>query len=243
MVLVKFCCNFRVTFINPFIINYTMSQKITPEQQRAVQVLLFNLPNWKEYYQPELSSSMFPTNFMAFSTEPFHKLPHDDTWIWNQSNAKVTTELDQYHECTLQKMNTRKRKNCPKAPSFKIWLFALNKKNQPSHLYFLWCEKGLTTKTPVKFPDTSCLRNNNPANFYSDVKPQMMPHENSFLGFDNDQQYCNNNQQFGNNNQFCNNQQYFSNQPNSYAQPIHLDDLSFLKPFIEQDVAMELGWY
>merc|ERR1711976_412388 len=137
-----------------------------PEQQRAIQVLLLNLPHWKEYYQPEVGSEfaqipMFSSNFMAFSTEPFRKLPHDDTWIWNQSNAKVTTELDQYHECTLQKMNTRKRKNCPKAPSYKIWLYALNKKNQPSHLYFLWCEKGVSQKqqmTPlISQNDLQCL--------------------------------------------------------------------------------------
>ena len=145
------------------------SSKITPEQQRAIQVLLLNLPHWKEYYQPEVGSEfaqipMFASNFMAFSTEPFRKLPHDDTWIWNQSNAKVTTELDQYHECTLQKMNTRKRKNCPKAPSYKIWLYALNKKNQPSHLYFLWCEKGVSQKqmTPlISQNDLQCLDNYN----------------------------------------------------------------------------------
>lgn len=207
------------------------SSKITPEQQRAIQVLLLNLPNWKEFYQPELGTSMFPTNFMAFSTEPFHKLPHDDTWIWNQSNAKVTTELDQFHECTLQKMNTRKRKNCPKAPSFKIWLFALNKKHQPSHLYFLWCEKGLPSKCQLQFPDTTMTNNMSfssaslsPMSYYPDSK--------TFSPFENQ---CN--QQFYNNN----------NQQQCYAydapQPISIDDLSFLKPFVEQDVAMELGWF
>eukprot|EP00012_Vannella_robusta_P002775 CAMPEP_0206185818 /NCGR_PEP_ID=MMETSP0166-20121206/2035_1 /ASSEMBLY_ACC=CAM_ASM_000260 /TAXON_ID=95228 /ORGANISM="Vannella robusta, Strain DIVA3 518/3/11/1/6" /LENGTH=211 /DNA_ID=CAMNT_0053601087 /DNA_START=35 /DNA_END=670 /DNA_ORIENTATION=+ len=209
------------------------STKITPEQQRAIQVLLLNLPNWKEFYQPELANNMFPTNFMAFSTEPFHKLPHDETWIWNQSNAKVTTELDQYHECTLQKMNTRKRKNCPKAPSFKIWLFALNKKHHPSHLYFLWCEKGLPSKNQVHFPES--MNNNSyssaslsPMSFYEDTKPH----------FEN-QNLCNNQQYFCNNNQSMFDTDMFDEQ----SQPICLDDLSFLRPFMEQDVAMELGWF
>merc|ERR1719262_669932 len=176
------------------------SSKITPEQQRAIQVLLLNLPHWKEYYQPEVGSEfaqipMFASNFMAFSTEPFRKLPHDDTWIWNQSNAKVTTELDQYHECTLQKMNTR------------------NKKNQPSHLYFLWCEKGVSQKQQmapiISQNDLQCIDN------YT-VYPQTQYVEYTKSSHE-----------------------YY---PTQESFDITLDDLSFLRPFMDQEVASEFGW-
>lgn len=228
------------------------SSKITPEQQRAIQVLLLNLPNWKEFYQPELGASMFPTNFMAFSTEAFHKLPHDDTWIWNQSNAKVTTELDQFHECTLQKMNTRKRKNCPKAPSFKIWLFALNKKNQPSHLYFLWCEKGIPSKCQLQFPDTT-MTNNMHMNMNNNMNMNNMHMNNNMNNMNNmsyssaslsPMSYYSDSKQFNPFENQCN-QYYGNNNQNymGYEQPISIDDLSFLRPFVEQDVAMELGWF
>merc|ERR1712170_267149 len=113
----------------------------TPEQIRAVQVLKEALGQWKKYLVRELPSKMFETNYMAFSTEPFHKLPNDGDWHWNQSNAKVTTYLDNGEEVVFQKMNTRKKKNCIKAPSYKIWVYHITLPNNSSQLHFVWCEK------------------------------------------------------------------------------------------------------
>jgi len=128
------------------VLRHSKSPKNTPEQQRAIGVLIKALPlRDTMYIKTKNRYKMFPTNFMAFSSEPFHKLPHEDHWMWNQSNAKVSTKLDSGAEVTFQKMNTRKKKNFTKAPSYKIWLFTVLSNTSNEEFFFMWCEKGLNT--------------------------------------------------------------------------------------------------
>lgn len=129
---------------------------LAPEQQKAVATLLSNLPRLSELYLNGQQPNEFcKTGFVAFSGQPFPKLPHDDTWIWNQSNGKVTVQLEGGNFVTLQKLNTRKKKNCPKPPSYKVWMFYLSRSTQQPHfLNFIWCEKGINDSgdNPVPSP-------------------------------------------------------------------------------------------
>lgn len=87
------------------------------------------------------SETMFPTNYKIFF-RTLTNLPHGDSWLWNQSNAKVNVNLPEC-DVLMQKMNTRRRKNGPKAPFYKIWLFSLKEKSSDNIcMYFIWCEKG-----------------------------------------------------------------------------------------------------
>lgn len=135
---------------------------LTPEQQRAYNVLTDNIDNWKNLQYAKLyAKNMFHTSFVTFSYEPFVKenLPQDPLWIWNQSNAKTTIRLDETRSVTIQKMNPRRRRNCPKPPSFKLWLFVITDDFGGPNLYFLWCEKGLTptekSMTPLAYREFS----------------------------------------------------------------------------------------
>jgi len=82
------------------------------------------------------------TDFFCFSLDPFPKLPHDEGWIWNQTNKKITITLADNTVLTVQKLNARRRKNQPKAPSYKVWQFKHTSEKEPKTLYGIWCEKG-----------------------------------------------------------------------------------------------------
>merc|ERR1712137_1230575 len=88
---------------------------------------------------------MFASNFMAFSKVQYNRdnLPGDDGWIWNQSSGKVYAQVNGMR-IMLQKMNPRKRRECSTAPSYKLWLYTIDRADLPT-LYFLWCEKGLSS--------------------------------------------------------------------------------------------------
>ena len=129
---------------------------LTPEQQRAYNVLTDNIDNWRNLQYPKQARNMFESNFVAFSFDPFTKdnLPKDPLWIWNQSNSRTTIRLDDTRMVTIQKMNPRKRRDCPKPPSYKIWLFNIVDDFGGPNLYFLWCEKGVTATSKKVCPSS-----------------------------------------------------------------------------------------
>jgi hypothetical protein len=139
-----------------------IKSKVTPEQERAVKQLYQNIPRWRELLQNQPLSAIMGTGFFSFSASPFPKLPHDNSWIWNQSNGKVSVELEsgenQIYHVTLQKMNARKRRGCPKAPSYKAWLYTLAHKASaesveiPPMLHAVWCEKGSSGNGQEEIP-------------------------------------------------------------------------------------------
>lgn len=134
---------------------------LAPEQQKALNVLLHNISRASELFlKNDTPPSKFcTTGFVAFSTKPLPKLPHEESWIWNQSNGKVTVHADGYY-VTLQKLNTRKKKNCSKPPSYKVWMCYISRAVQePPHLNFIWCEKGIANDDSSS-PDSSSSDSN-----------------------------------------------------------------------------------
>lgn len=116
-------------------------QQLTPEQNKAVQKFLTAKPNWHET-QVNFPPHVLPTNFFSFSLDPFPKLVHDVAWIWNQTNSKISVTPECGGELILQKLNARKRRGYPKAPSYKVWQYTFDQKEVPTKLYAIWCEKG-----------------------------------------------------------------------------------------------------
>lgn len=123
-------------------------QQLTPEQNKAVQKFLSLFPDWKEQ-QIDMPKTVLPSNFFSFSLNPFPKLIHDISWIWNQTNSRILIKLDDDDNCgdlVLQKLNARKRRGYPKAPSYKVWQFSYSQEKEPSSIFGIWCEKGFDGK-------------------------------------------------------------------------------------------------
>src|SRR3990167_7539592 len=122
--------------------------QMTKEQQKALAVLLKNLPNFHSFthncYRINKTGALLPTNFIAASYEPISKtsIPRENFWSWNQSNAKIIVKAGQQTTITFRKISTKKDVNCSaNAPSCKIWLYEVASLwGLPQ--YFLWCERG-----------------------------------------------------------------------------------------------------
>lgn len=129
---------------------------LSPEQQNAFNVLVKHLVRFSSIerlcYRPK---EMFPTGYVACTNFPLTKenLPVDDSWVWNQSNAKVTVPLDASRTVAIQKMNPRKRRNGPSAPSYKLWIYVISELKEKD-LYILWCEKGVVGYLPKIYADS-----------------------------------------------------------------------------------------
>ena len=123
-------------------------RSLTPEQHKAVQRFLQAKTAWKENLQ-SLPPFVLPTDFFSLATTPFPKMVHDATWIWNQTNSKINIPIPECDgELILQKLNARKRRGCPKAPSYKVWQYTLEQQQEPQKLFGLWCEKGADGTQP-----------------------------------------------------------------------------------------------
>merc|ERR1712083_633936 len=88
---------------------------------------------------------MFYTDYVACTNVfPLTKenLPVGDSWVWNQSNAKVSVALDSQRVVSIQKMNPRKKRGAASTPSYKLWIYIISQRGEKD-LFFIWCEKGL----------------------------------------------------------------------------------------------------
>lgn len=117
--------------------------RVSPEVQRAFNVLLQNLPRQHELAVTDLPNQLLSTGFKAFSTDPITKynIPHTCEWTWRQSNGKVLLALSGTDNVTIAKLSPRRTSSATtKQPSYKVWIFEINSEN--GNLWFLWCEKG-----------------------------------------------------------------------------------------------------
>jgi hypothetical protein len=142
----------------------TVDQLQKPEQIRAIETLQKSLPAFESLYTEQIDTdTMFPTNYSCFFNN-LVRLPHGETWLWNQSNAKVNVELSDY-VVLMQKMNTRRRKNGPKAPFYKLWLYSIKSQSDPNFsTQFIWCEKGAESaqSSPVSSPQQQVVQVHSP---------------------------------------------------------------------------------
>src|SRR3990167_826981 len=123
---------------------------LTKEQKVAYSVLQQNWQNIDKLLMGsqtlKRNGPLLKTNFVGFSFYPIEKttIPVDNYWCWNQSNAKVSVQIDMFTTITFRKVSTKKKSSSTlPAPSFKIWLFEIESMISASK-YFIWCEKGVT---------------------------------------------------------------------------------------------------
>lgn len=122
---------------------------LSREQNNALEVLLRNKSRFHSLLANakcvSKNSPLPETDFIASATQPFKisKFPREKHWSWNQSNAKVSTTLEDGTVVTMKKISPRTRSTIGTVPSYKIWIFHLEKQNE-ADAFFLWCEKGCT---------------------------------------------------------------------------------------------------
>ena len=121
-----------------------MDKELTAEQQNAISIVLGAIDNWADQlYDCTNKVNSVQTNYLGFSKTPIKRehLPRESHWVWNQSNAKVKTVVNNL-EITLQKFNARKKpKSTIRQPSLKIWIYSImNHTEFP--IYCIWCERG-----------------------------------------------------------------------------------------------------
>lgn|SRR3990167_1147866 len=124
-------------------------KQLTREQNLALINFIRNYHAFDSFqanvHRLKKNAQLLPTNFMVSSYEPIStaSLPRGSTWCWNQSNAKVFTQLDPSTILVFRKISTKKKTtSVVSAPSYKVWLYEVQRIGLCNQ-YFLWCEKGL----------------------------------------------------------------------------------------------------
>lgn len=122
-------------------------KKLTKEGSNAISVLRKNYDDWdgKAFPSLHVTEDDMKTGFTGFSREPI-TLQRGSTWRWNRTVNLINLNFGPKTTLTLQKMNSRSCNEQP-APSFKVWLFTIEKHNE-NLLYFIWCEKGTSDDIP-----------------------------------------------------------------------------------------------
>lgn len=121
---------------------------VSPEQKRALQMLLKNWPSGQQLRNPPPLPSSFRTGYIRSSSHnvTVEDLPSEEFWIWRQCNAKVATQIDDITTVIIQKFNTRDKKSVKnttnmKRPTYKLWNLRVLQKNIA--FTFIFCEKGI----------------------------------------------------------------------------------------------------
>ena len=123
-----------------------MEPQLPYERKNALGVFLHYLPVRKHFQILACNLSvhhpLLPSDFIAFSSSPFHAIPRDDSWDWCQSGCRSLVKVDNV-VVSFRKLNARKKRSSTiKPPALKLWLFEA-RINQEEDVYFVWCENGI----------------------------------------------------------------------------------------------------
>ena len=213
-----------------------LSEALTPEQRKAIKVVQECLPLWHQYLCDDVTrSEICFTDYKAFTTQKvsYSDLHHGTNWTWNQSNAKKKVVLENDIAVIVQKFNTRKkRKNtpCPNGIIFKLWMFSIYKNSDNSFLgIFIWCEKGYpplnTYYVPQQQQQVQMVSQDNYYNV-TVAPPPVVSVEDDYI-FNNS----------------CSNDPIYNYYNYTGVPPtLTLEDLDFLRPFVDDQTAASLGW-
>ena len=140
-------------------------RNLSREQSVAIQKFKENKERFYGALERQFSCKkkhpLLETDFIAACHQPFKKakLPREEGWCWNQSNAKAAVMVEG-KLINFRKISPRKKSKSGKAPFFKIWLYH----SVHEDLHFLWCEKGedragINTEIGRIFPHRIELKN------------------------------------------------------------------------------------
>ena len=117
-----------------------------PEQRRALDVLSSHLLQWENNFVDEYTLPQLTRQDNRFFTSQSLQtanLPRGEKWQWNQSRSKTTFVVGEELRISFCKLNTRKAKDVmARSPPFKVWIFHLDFMQEDFSLHFAWCEKG-----------------------------------------------------------------------------------------------------
>merc|ERR1711879_212482 len=119
-------------------------------------------------------------------------LPHEKSWLWNQSKSKTVVPLNETESVTIAKFNPRKhpRTTIKSQPAYKLWVCQITSPNELyQNLHFLWIEKGKESEAAAP-PLVKTVK-----------------------------------------------------QPKKKSCTLKLSEFSFLREFMDPQVACQLGWY
>ena len=201
----------------------TTDNNLTPEQRKAIKVVQDCLPMWHQYLCDDVTGQeICYTDYKAFTTRKisYSDLHHGANWTWNQSNAKKKVIFENDISVVVQKFNTRKKKKTAETDGtiFKLWMFHVYKHSENSFLgVFIWCEKGYAPlNTYYNSP------NNNPCYYYnSQPMTSYFPATSEDL-FPAPTPTC--------------------STPSAQVPSLTLEDLDFLRPFVDDFTAASFGW-
>jgi len=200
------------------------SVKLSPEQERALGVFM---SNYSSFYQATIipvddltvdnvtiqNSVMYVVGRIGRKT-----LPHDPDWIWNQTKSKVTVNFAPREQVILAKLNPRKHSKSSsdsQHPSYKLWdCEIISDRTQGAQIHFLWVEKGKANawSSPPLVKSPSSEKSE-PPSIEITPSPTPTPASNTVVS------------------------------PISTSfDEIDIRDLSFLKDFIEPQLASQFGW-
>ena len=195
------------------------SENLTPEQRKAIKVVQESLPFWNQFLcsdpgAPDIITTDTKTFILQKIT--YSNLHHGQDWIWNQSNAKKTVAFENDISVVVQKFNTRKKNKTSTTDGmiFKLWMFYVYKQSENTFLgVFIWCEKGYPPFVPQK--TNFPMRRDNTCDYCIDANTHPIIPIHDISGSISENEV-----------------------------PVHLtlDDLDFLKPFVDEQTAFSFGW-
>ena len=130
-----------------------LDSKLTPEQTRALNVLLEAWPPNAIKEEDLTVSDITVTGSLIYTRKSVRRvdLPHENHWLWNQSKAQSTAI---FNEASLKiiwyKINPRKKpQSNDRYPAFKVWVFKIFHSTSDDELHCLWCERGKDTPESI----------------------------------------------------------------------------------------------
>jgi len=188
-----------------------------PEQRRALDVLSSHLLQWENHFVDDYTLPQLTRQDNRFFTSQSLQtanLPRGDNWQWNQSRSKTTFSLGDELRVSFCKLNTRKAKDVvTRSPPFKVWIFHLDFLREDLTLHFAWCEKG--DRAPADISTSMSVKPVKQAGFHHRVPVYS---ENSLST-------------------------PVVELPTTCIDQISVEELYFLRDFIDVELGQEFGWW
>mmetsp|Transcript_26512 Transcript_26512/g.40856 ORF Transcript_26512/g.40856 Transcript_26512/m.40856 type:complete len:175 (+) Transcript_26512:152-676(+) len=131
---------------------------LQPEHERVINDLSRKLSAPISYSMVHtLTTEIWEKGCFKFFKEPVtaKNIPSGTDWRWNQTKSTVCGTLGTDVEVMLHKLIPRKKPSITgklQLPSLKIWRMEIkHKASTEPHLHVLYCEKGITFSSTLKF--------------------------------------------------------------------------------------------
>ena len=212
--------------------DYFTMPNLKPEHERMVNVFLSNFSCF-DSYQATIIEHISIEDVVTHNNTLFvlgkvgrKTLPHEPAWVWNQSKSKTKIVLNPYEQIILAKLNPRKHSKSSAGslrPPYKLWDCEIHSpRTKGKEIHFLWVEKGKeSANSPVLFQQVFDFKN--------EVPNCTTEWEMRFNNFPTSRK--------------CIQPKESVTESSAYNKDLNILDFSFLKDFVEPQIASQFGWY